>query len=188
MGRGSGSRTFLSGLQLADHYHVITPDYPGYGKSDAPPIDKFSYTFDHTADLIDKLTGQLGLTRYALYVQDYGAHIGFRLAAAHPQRISAIIVQNGNAYDDGINNKFWDPLRAFLTDKSESNAAKLRPFLELSGTQWHYTEGVRDVSHLSPDAWTLDQAYLDRPGKKDIQIEMLNSYGSNVKRHPEWQA
>ena len=174
--------------QLADRYHVIAPDYPGYGQSDMPPVGQFAYTFDHVAQLMNGLTEKLGLAHYTMYVQDYGAPVGFRLAHDHPERINAIVVQNGNAYEEGIKGKFWDPLKAFWRDKSEANAAKLRPFLELAGTRWHYTEGVRDLAHLSPDAWTLDQAYLDRPGNKDIQLEMFYSYGSNVKLYPQWQA
>ncbi|MYN07509.1 alpha/beta fold hydrolase [Pseudoduganella aquatica] len=174
--------------QLADRYHVIAPDYPGYGQSDMPTMDKFTYSFDNMARVVEKFTEAVGVSRYALYVQDYGAPIGFRLAAAHPERVSAIVVQNGNAYEEGIANEFWQLPRAYWADKSEANGAKLRPLLELGGTKWQYTEGARDVQRISPDAWTVDQAYLDRPGNKDIQIEMFYSYGSNPGRYPEWQA
>ncbi len=175
--------------QLADRYHVIAPDYPGYGQSDQPAMDKFTYSFDNLAAVMDKFTGQIGLTKYALYVQDYGAPIGYRLAAAHPERVTAIVVQNGNAYDEGLDNAFWQPVKDYWKDKSEAKAAKLRPLLEIGGTQWQYTEGFRDpAAHVSPDAWMLDQAYLDRPGNKDIQLEMFYSYGTNPPRYPEWQA
>ena len=175
--------------QLADRYHVIAPDYPGYGQSDQPAMDKFTYSFDNLAAVMDKFTGQIGLTKYALYVQDYGAPIGYRLAAAHPERVTAIVVQNGNAYDEGLDNAFWQPVKEYWKDKSEAKAAKLRPLLEIGGTQWQYTEGFRDpAAHVSPDAWMLDQAYLDRPGNKDIQLEMFYSYGTNPARYPEWQA
>jgi len=174
--------------QLADRYHVIAPDYPGYGQSDMPPMDKFSYSFDNLAEVIDKFTVAVGASRYALYVQDYGAPIGFRLAAAHPERVSAIVVQNGNAYDEGIANEFWAPVKAYWADKSEANAAKLRPLLELGATKWQYTEGARNVQNISPDAWTVDQAYLDRPGNKDIQLELFYSYGTNPGHYPAWQA
>jgi pimeloyl-ACP methyl ester carboxylesterase len=175
--------------QLADRYHVIAPDYPGYGQSGQPAMDKFTYSFDHLAAVVDKLTSEIGLTKYALYVQDYGAPIGYRLAAAHPERISAIVVQNGNAYQEGIDNPFWDPVKAYWKDKTEANAARLRPVLELDATKWQYSEGFRDPAlHVSPDAWMLDQAYLDRPGNKDIQIEMFYSYGSNPPLYPAWQA
>jgi pimeloyl-ACP methyl ester carboxylesterase len=173
---------------LADRYHIIAPDYPGYGQSDMPPMDKFKYSFDNLAGVIDKFTQAIGISRYALYVQDYGAPIGYRLAAAHPERVTAIVVQNGNAYDEGLANEFWAPVKVYWGAKTEANAAKLRPLLELSGTKWQYTEGIRDVQHISPDAWTVDQAYLDRPGNKDIQIEMFYSYGTNPGHYPEWQA
>jgi pimeloyl-ACP methyl ester carboxylesterase len=174
--------------RLADRYHVIAPDYPGYGQSGMPPMDQFDYSFDHLATVVDQFTQVLGLTRFAMYVQDYGAPIGYRIAAAHPERISALIVQNGNAYQEGIANDFWVPIKAWWADKSEANAAKLRPALELDGTRWQYTEGARNVATLSPDAWTLDQAYLDRPGNKDIQLALFHSYGSNPGHYPEWQA
>jgi pimeloyl-ACP methyl ester carboxylesterase len=173
---------------LADRYHVIAPDYPGYGQSDMPPMDKFTYSFDNLASVVDKFTQAVGVSRYALYVQDYGAPIGFRVAAAHPERVTAIVVQNGNAYNEGIDNEFWVPAKAFWADKSEANGAKLRPLFELPATKWQYTEGVRDVQRISPDAWTVDQAYMDRPGNKDIQLEMFYSYGSNPGHYPEWQA
>ncbi|TFW16588.1 alpha/beta fold hydrolase [Duganella callida] len=173
---------------LADRYHVIAPDYPGYGQSDMPPMDKFEYSFDNLARVIDKFTETVGISKYALYVQDYGAPIGYRLAAAHPERVSAIVVQNGNAYNEGIDNEFWVPAKAYWANKTEANGAKLRPLFELPATKWQYSEGVRDIRHISPDAATIDQAYMDRPGNKDIQLEMFYSYGSNPGHYPEWQA
>lgn len=173
---------------LADRYHVVAPDYPGYGQSDAPPSPAFEYTFDHLADLIGQFTEQIGLSCYAMYVQDYGAPIGFRLAAAHPERITGIVVQNGNAYDEGLDNPFWEPIKAYWKERSEANAAKLMPLFEQDATKWQYTEGFRDPSHVSPDAWMLDQAYMDRPGNKDIQLALFYSYGSNPGHYPEWQA
>ncbi|NUU03158.1 alpha/beta hydrolase [Herbaspirillum robiniae] len=173
---------------LADRYHIIAPDYPGYGQSDMPSMDSFTYSFDNLADVIGKFTETLGLTRYALYVQDYGAPVGYRLATAHPERVSAIVVQNGNAYDEGLDNDFWVPVKKYWADKSEANAAPLKEGMELKATMWQYTEGVRDVRHISPDAWALDQAYMDRPGNKAIQLEMFYSYGTNPRRYPEWQA
>lgn len=173
---------------LADRYHVIAPDYPGYGQSDMPAMAKFTYSFDNLAGVVDKFTQALGLTRYALYVQDYGAPIGYRIAAAHPERVSAIVVQNGNAYDEGIANPFWEPAKVYWAAKTEANGAKLRNLFELEATKWQYLEGIRDPQHISPDAWTVDQAYMDRPGNKDIQLEMFYSYGSNPGHYPEWQA
>ena len=175
--------------QLADRYHVIAPDYPGFGQSGQPAMDKFTYSFDNYAAVIDKLTVKAGLSSYALYVQDYGAPVGFRLAAAHPEKVKAIIVQNGNAYDEGLDNPFWQPIKDYWKDKSEANGAKLRPLFELGATQWQYSEGFRDPAHhVSPDAWMLDQAYLDRPGNKDIQLELFYSYGTNPPLYPAWQA
>ena len=175
--------------KLADRYHVIAPDYPGYGQSAQPAMDKFSYSFDNLAAVVDKLTIRLGLGKFAIYVQDYGAPIGYRIASAHPQKISAIIVQNGNAYDEGIDNAFWAPLKAYWKDKTEANAAKLRPFFELDATKWQYSEGFRDpATNVSPDAWIVDQAYMDRPGNKEIQLELFHSYGTNPPHYPAWQA
>ena len=175
--------------RLAERYHVVAPDYPGYGQSEQPPMDKFDYSFDRLAEVVDKLTVALGLERYAMYVQDYGAPIGYRLAAAHPERISAIVVQNGNAYDEGIDNDFWKPIKAYWQDKSAANGDKLRPLFEVEATRWQYSEGFRDPAvHVSPDAWMVDQAYMDRPGNKDIQLELFYSYGTNPPHYPEWQA
>jgi pimeloyl-ACP methyl ester carboxylesterase len=172
---------------LADRYHLIAPDFPGYGQSDMPLVDQFTYSFDRLAEIMDKFCDRLGLTKYALYVQDYGAPVGFRLASAHPERITALVVQNGNAYDEGLDNPFWAPLKEYWADKSEKNAAKLRPMFEPDATKWQYSEGIRDMSHISPDAWTLDQAYMDRPGNKEIQLELFYSYGTNPGHYKEWQ-
>ena len=175
--------------KLADRYRVIAPDYPGYGQSDQPPMDRYTYSFDNLAATIDKFTTKVGLTRYAMYVMDYGAPIGYRLAAAHPERISAIVVQNGNAYDEGLDNPFWVPAKAFWKDKSEANAAKLRPLFEAEATRWQYSEGYRDpATHVSPDSAVIDQAGMDRPGNKAIQLEMFYSYGTNPPLYPGWQA
>lgn len=174
--------------QLADRYRLIAPDYPGYGQSDMPPMDKFTYSFDNQAIVVDKFTQALGLTRYALYVQDYGAPIGFRVATAHPERVTAIVVQNGNAYDEGIAHSFWDDPRVYWKSKTEANGNKLRPLFELDGTKWQYHEGARNPERVSPDAWSVDQFYMDRPGNKDIQLEMFYSYGTNPPHYPEWQA
>lgn len=174
--------------RLADRYRVVAPDYPGYGQSDAPPVEHFDYSFDHVAAIVEKLTERIELTKYAIYVQDYGAPVGYRLAAAHPERISAIVVQNGNAYDEGLDNEFWAPIKAYWKDKSEANAAKLRPLTELAATRWQYSEGFRDpATNVSPDAWIIDQAYMDRPGNQAIQLEMFYSYGTNPPRYPAWQ-
>jgi pimeloyl-ACP methyl ester carboxylesterase len=173
---------------LADRYHVIAPDYPGYGQSDMPAMDKFTYSFDNLATVVTKFTETIGVTKFAMYVQDYGAPIGFRIAAAHPDRVTGIVVQNGNAYNEGIDNDFWAPMKQYWADKSEANGAKLRPLFEAGATKWQYTEGARDLSRISPDAWTVDQAYMDRPGNKDIQLELFYSYGSNPGHYAAWQS
>ena len=173
--------------QLSGRYHVVAPDYPGYGYSSAPPVDKFEYTFDNLANVVDKFAQELKLERYSLYVMDYGAPVGYRLAVKHPERVEALIVQNGNAYDEGLR-EFWDRFRAYWKDRTEQNAAQMRKLLTLDATKWQYTNGVRDASVISPDAWTTDQYLLDRPGNRDIQLALFYSYGSNPPLYPQWQA
>lgn len=173
--------------QLAGRYHVVAPDYPGYGNSSAPPVDKFDYTFDNLANVVDKFAQALKLERYSLYVMDYGAPVGYRLAVKHPERVQALIVQNGNAYEEGLR-EFWKPFRAYWKDRSEQNAEAMRKLLTLDATKWQYTNGVRDASVISPDAWTTDQYMLDRPGNQEIQLALFYSYGSNPPLYPQWQA
>lgn len=173
--------------QLSARYHLVAPDYPGYGYSSAPPVDKFEYTFDNLANVVDKFTQALKLERYSLYVMDYGAPIGYRLAVKHPERVQALIVQNGNAYEEGLRD-FWNQFRAYWKDRSEQNAAQMRKLLTLEATKWQYTNGVRDASVISPDAWTTDQYLLDRPGNQEIQLALFYSYGSNPPLYPQWQA
>jgi pimeloyl-ACP methyl ester carboxylesterase len=173
---------------LADRYHVVAPDYPGFGNSSAPRVDRFEYTFDNLAKVIDAFTTRVGLTRYALYVQDYGAPVGYRLAVKHPDRVTALIVQNGNAYEEGLDNDFWAPLKAYWKSRTETNAAPLRKFLTLEATRWQYTHGVRNPEAISPDNWNIDQPLLDRPGNAEIQLALFYSYGSNPAHYPEWQA
>jgi pimeloyl-ACP methyl ester carboxylesterase len=174
--------------KLADRYHVIAPDYPGYGHSSMPPREKFAYTFDNVARVMDEFTSKVGLTKYAIYVQDYGAPVGYRLAVAHPERISGIIVQNGNAYDEGLDNKFWEPIKAYW--KAPESAEKrdaLRGLVKYAATQWQYTHGVPQPERISPDGAAHDQYLLDRPGNDEIQLDMLLSYGSNPPLYPQWQ-
>lgn len=174
--------------RLSDRYRVIAPDYPGFGQSAMPAPGTFEYSFDHYAELMSRFTGELGLKRYALYVMDYGAPVGFRLATQHPERVSALIVQNGNAYDEGIG-EFWDPIKALWRDNSPANREALaKAVLTLDATRWQYVHGVPDPSLVSPDAYTLDQAYLDRPGNKEIQLTMIHNYQTNLPKYPEWQA
>jgi pimeloyl-ACP methyl ester carboxylesterase len=172
---------------LADRFHLVAPDYPGFGQSSMPPVDSFEYTFDRLADVIDKFTQQLGLTRYSLYVMDYGAPVGFRLAVKHPERVQALIVQNGNAYEEGLR-EFWEPLRAYWKAPTEANAAALRKFFALDATKWQYTHGVRNVEAISPDLWVADQYLLDRPGNQEIQLRLFYDYGSNLALYPKWQS
>lgn len=172
---------------LADRYRVIAPDYPGFGHSSAPDRASFAYTFDNFAAIIDKLTQALHVDRYALYVFDYGAPVGFRLATRHPDRISAIIVQNGNAYDEGIAG-FWDPIKAYWNTHAEPEREAIRWLTSLKATHWQYTNGVSDPSSVSPDGYTSDQAFMDRPGNADIQLDIFYDYRTNLPLYPQWQA
>ncbi|MEM7144508.1 MAG: alpha/beta fold hydrolase [Verrucomicrobiota bacterium] len=172
---------------LADKYHVVAPDYPGFGQSSAPSVDEFEYTFDRLAQVVETFTEKLGLDRYSLYLMDYGAPIGFRLAEKYPERVDSLIIQNGNAYEEGLL-EFWDPLRAYWKDRSEANGDALRGLLTADATRWQYTTGVRDVAAISPDNWTIDQRLLDRPGNQEIQLALFYSYGSNLPLYPRWQA
>ena len=180
---------------LADKFHLIAPDYPGFGNSSMPTIDEFEYTFDHLADIVDKFVEQIGLEKFSMYVMDYGAPIGYRLAIKHPDRIEALIVQNGNAYDEGLR-EFWEPLKAYWHEPNEKNKwhepneknkDELRKFLTIEATKWQYTHGVKNESAISPDNWIFDQSLLDRPGNKEIQLQLFYDYRSNPPLYPQWQ-
>ncbi len=174
---------------LADRIHVVAPDYPGYGNSSMPAHDDFEYTFDNLANVVEAFTSTLGLTEYAIYLQDYGAPIGLRLASRHPERVTALIVQNGNAYDEGIANEFWNPVKAYWAEPGDTARREaLRKLLTREATVWQYTHGVRNPEAISPDNWNIDQPLLDRPGNQEIQLDMFLSYGSNPALYPEWQA
>jgi pimeloyl-ACP methyl ester carboxylesterase len=173
--------------KLAEKYHVIAPDYPGFGRSSMPQVGEFEYSFDNLARVIFEFTKKLQLSQFSLYVMDYGAPVGFRIASQHPEQIQSLIVQNGNAYEEGLDNDFWKPFRPYWKDKASANVATLRGLLDLSATQWQYHTGVRDLESISPDGWSHDQAGLDRPGNKDIQLELFYSYGSNPPLYPAWQ-
>jgi pimeloyl-ACP methyl ester carboxylesterase len=173
---------------LADEYRVIAPDYPGFGHSSMPPRETFAYTFDNLARVIDELTEKVGLPSYALYVQDYGAPVGYRLAVKHPERVTAIVVQNGNAYDEGLDNDFWKPLKAYWKEpRSQEKRDALRGFLTYDATRWQYTHGVPSPELVSPDGPAHDQFLLDQPGNDEIQLDLFLSYGSNPPLYPRWQ-
>jgi pimeloyl-ACP methyl ester carboxylesterase len=173
--------------KLSDRYHVIAPDYPGYGNSEMPSIEEFEYTFDNMTNVVDKLLQELRVTKYSLYLMDYGAPVGFRLATRHPERVDSLIIQNGNAYDEGLR-EFWEPLKAYWKDQSPENAEALKGLLTIDATKWQYTHGVRDVEVISPDTWGHVQPLLDREGNQAIQLAMFLDYGSNPARYPKWQA
>ena len=173
--------------KLAEKYHVIAPDYPGFGYSDQPSVANFAYTFDHLAAVTDDLLNSLKLDRYTIYIQDYGSPIGFRLFVKYPEKIAAIITQNGNAYEAGLS-PAWQPFRDYWADKSPANEAKLRGFLTLDTTKFQYTQGFRNPAHVSPDAWTFDQLTLDKPGNAEIQLALFYDYQNNVKQYDAWHA
>lgn len=172
---------------LADHYRVIAPDYPGFGRSAMPDRERFAYTFDNYAALVEKLTERVGAERYALYVFDYGAPVGFRLATRHPERVTALVVQNGNAYEDGIAG-FWDPIKAYWASGGEAEREAVRWLTSIEATTWQYTNGVKDVGLVSPDAPLLDQLGMDRPGNQEIQLDLFYDYRTNIPLYPAWQA
>jgi pimeloyl-ACP methyl ester carboxylesterase len=172
---------------LADRFHLFAPDLPGFGQSDMPSRKGFSYTFARLAEVIERFTEVIGLARFSIYVFDYGAPTGFRLAVRHPERISAIISQNGNAYEDGLSDG-WNPIRAYWIEASETNRKALRAFLSPETTVWQYTHGVPDATSVSPDGYSLDNFYLTRSGADEIQLDLFGDYKSNVAMYPEFQA
>jgi pimeloyl-ACP methyl ester carboxylesterase len=172
--------------QLCDRFHVVAPDLPGFGRSDMPAPSCFKYTFDSIATVIEQFTEVIGFDKFALYVFDYGAPTGFRLAARHPARITAIISQNGNAYVEGLS-EGWNPIRAYWEDPSEANRYSLREFLKPETTIWQYTHGVPDTSRVSPDGYSLDNFYLARPGADEVQLDLFGNYQSNVALYPTFQ-
>jgi len=171
---------------LADKFHLVAPDYPGFGYSSMPPVDKFEYTFDHLAEIVDKFITRIGLERYSLYVMDYGAPIGYRLAVKHPEKIEALMVQNGNAYDEGLG-EFWEPLKAYWNEPNDKNKNALKKFLTIEATRWQYTHGVKNENAISPDNWIHDQLLLDRPGNNEIQLQLFYDYKSNPPLYRQWQ-
>ncbi len=175
--------------ELAEDYRVIAPDYPGFGASAMPDRAEFDYSFASYAALMDGFTDALALDSYSLYVMDYGAPVGYRLALKEPEAVEALIIQNGNAYDEGLL-EFWDVFRTYWADGGAETREPLRDFLNVTATEWQYTHGVPEshVHRVSPDAWMLDQAYLDRPGNQEIQLDLFYDYRTNVDLYPEFQA
>jgi pimeloyl-ACP methyl ester carboxylesterase len=172
---------------LSDKYHLIAPDYPGYGRSEQPPIADFSYTFENFAAIVTELLSQLQINKYSLYLMDYGAPVGWRIASANPERVETLIVQNGCAYDEGLE-AFWDPIKAYWKDHSDKTAeATLRTFHDANGLKWQYTHGVADTSLISPDNWEIDLRHLERPENGQIQLDLFYDYRTNVDLYPKWQ-
>ena len=194
---------------LADEFHLVAPDFPGFGNSSMPAVDKFDYTFDRLSQIVDRLVTELGVQQYSLYLMDYGAPVGFRIATAHPERVQALTIQNGNAYDEGIDNDFWEPIKAYWQDRGAVdrgldnnfwknvkaayeqpnmvNEDALRFLVTLGATQWQYTNGVRNKEGISPDNWHVTQRLLDRPANEAIQLQLFYDYGSNPPHYPGWQ-
>jgi pimeloyl-ACP methyl ester carboxylesterase len=172
---------------LADRFHIVAPDLPGFGQSDMPGRDRFTYTFDNIAGVIERFTEVIGLKRFALYVFDYGAPTGFRLAIRHPEHITGIISQNGNAYEEGLSDG-WNPIRAYWQDPSKENRDALRAFLAPEATHWQYTHGVSNEAMVSPDGRSLDDFYLARPGAAEVQLDLFGDYKSNVALYPAFQS
>jgi pimeloyl-ACP methyl ester carboxylesterase len=172
---------------LADQFHLVAPDYPGFGNSSMPSVGDFKYSFDNLAMVMEKFIQALGLKKYSLYLMDYGAPIGFRIAANNPEQVESLIIQNGNAYEEGLR-EFWTPFRAYWKDRTPDNEAALRKFLTPEATRWQYTNGVRNVEAISPDCWNMDWFFLNRPGNDQIQLELFYSYGTNPSLYRAWQA
>jgi pimeloyl-ACP methyl ester carboxylesterase len=172
---------------LADSFHLVAPDLPSFGQSDLPPRHKFKYPFESLAETIDQFTDKVGLKRFTIYIFDYGAPVGLRIALKHPERIAAIVSQNGNAYEEGLSDA-WNPIRTYWREPSQANRDALRSFLSPETTLFQYTHGVADPSVVSPDGRSLDDHYLARPGAHEAQLDLLLDYASNVALYPQFQA
>jgi pimeloyl-ACP methyl ester carboxylesterase len=182
----SSSNMFRNLIPALQHrYHIIAPDYPGFGQSEAPDRAQFRYSFDRFAEITDTLLSRLNVRSYALYVMDYGAPVGYRLAIKHPERVTALVVQNGNAYAEGLK-EFWDPIKAYWASGSREHREALRAGTTLESTRSQYTGGVKDVSRIDPTAWTYDQSLLDRPGNAEIQLDLFYDYRTNVELYPRF--
>lgn len=173
--------------ELATDYHVIAPDYPGFGASDMPAASDYDYSFANAAQVMTRLIDSKGVDTYTVYLMDYGAPVGYRMFAQHPERVSGFVIQNGNAYDEGLR-EFWDPMRAYWADPSVANGDTLRGFLTLEATRWQFTHGTRNPDAINPDNFWHVQYLLDRPGNQEVQLEMFLDYGTNLAEYPKWQA
>jgi len=171
---------------LADSFHLIAPDYPGFGYSSMPPVNEFEYSFDNVANVIEQLLVSLDVEQYSVYLMDYGASVGFRLFAKRPEAVQSLIIQNGNAYDDGLT-EFWGIMRAYWNDRNAETEKPIRDQLTPENTRYQYQQGARDPQSMCPDAWTLDQAFLDRPGNTQIQLELLYDFQKDLQCYPRWQ-
>ena len=175
--------------QVGDQYHVIAPDYPGFGDSAFPSVDEYTYTFDNIAQTMDKFLEQRGLDRYVLMIHDYGAPIGFRIATQHPERVAGLVVMNGNAYIEGLNNEVWAPIMAYWKNKNdlEIEQAIIKKVFSNEGLKWQYTHGTRNPEGILPDSWNLDIAKFARAGQHRLQLNLFYDYQNNVKQYPKWQ-
>jgi pimeloyl-ACP methyl ester carboxylesterase len=183
----TSSHMFRNLMQiLADEFHLVAPDYPGYGNSSMPSVNEFDYTFENLAKIISKFIDTIGLENYSLYMQDYGAPIGYRVFSMHPEKIQAFIIQNGNAYDEGLG-EFWNPIKDWWNNKTPENEKKLHYLVTEETTKWQYINGTRNTESISPDNWIIDQARLDRPGNATIQLAMLYDYKTNPPLYSGWQ-
>lgn len=173
---------------LGDKYHLIAPDYPGYGRSEQPPMDSFAYTFENIANIMDKFINEMKLSQYSLYLMDYGAPVGFRIAAKNPEKIQSLIIQNGNAYDEGLET-FWEPFKAYWKNRNDKEIEKtLEGFHSKGGLKWQYTHGVHDMSLITPDNWEMDLRHLRNPENDRVQLALFYDYQTNVALYPTWQA
>ena len=173
--------------RLNTSFHIVAPDYPGFGQSSMPNHKSFGYSFENYTNIVDQLLQSLNINKYSLYAMDYGAPIGYRLALKHPERVQGLVVQNGNAYEEGLL-KFWDPIKRYWNDPRPENRAALHFLVEPKSTRWQYENGVSDLTRLDPTTWELDQVGLDRPGNRDIQMDLFYDYRTNIPLYPAFQA
>ena len=172
--------------ELSDDYHVLAPDYPGYGRSEQPSMEEFEYSFDNMSKIVEDFLAAKKVGKYSIYLMDYGAPIGFRIAAKHPKRVESLIIQNGNAYDEGLRD-FWIPIKKYWNEYTEENGKALEGFHSPDGLKWQYTHGVKDTTKISPDNWHIDLQHLKRAGNNNIQLAMFYDYRTNVPLYPVWQ-